>query len=399
MNDLQEIFKLNEQTTRESMLDYMRRHPAVQYSAVKKGFVFLKRTILNFIWKVKYRQDKVSIAISGARLGYLCDGLRKEFNIYNLTPNSINDNKNCMKQGIKFNGTDFWRADLFDAYQCDDDTKLMNTYKIIRRFFMKNKIRLIIITDLTWIENKMCAIVAKSLNIPVVKYEHGAMVGSQLSENGYANAMYERRFWDYTWAWSEHNREIYINSGEGEPDKVRVLGYPYQLPQLYREDEKKRKVVFVGEVVYSNEAESYYRIVNSIDQMIKHSGLEIVYAKHPKEDEKLMKNYISENVEIVRNRLYKEMEEKLIVIGVRTTAVLEAALYGCIAIQLEFEELGSLSHKFDNAYLAHDKKELEKLVNGIVSGKIKRKEIRDYYLNITGNITDKVKNEIYRVIE
>lgn len=394
MQDLWDIYNLLGENDEQANVGYIKRHAIAEYSFIKKFLIKAKRILYKILWNVSYKNiNNDNIMISGARLGYLCDGLRHRFNIYNLETNSINNSNNYISKGIIFSPVDLQKIDLYNAYLDKDVEKLKAVYRNVKKYMQSNKIKLLIITDVSNIESKLYAYVAKELHIPVVYYEHGIMIQPLFGELHLKKYKALMKYWDYIWAWSENNRDTYIQIGLGTPENVRVVGYPYEVFKL---KQKKDMVVFVGD---AHESKEKYSIVNYVSEIISGHDIEFIYAKHNKEKNKNLNEGLNKNIKVVGGQLYKLLGESKIAIGVQTSAIAEAALYEVEAIQIDFPGEIEAKIKFHNAHVVNNREELKDTLLDILSGKKEKKGTDNYYLDREGNIVDKVEKEILSIIK
>ena len=394
--DLWDIFYIYEEITSQHIYGHMKKHPKVEYSIQKRCLIKIKRLVLDTIWKFAYDSTKKSLLISGPRLGYVCEGLKKDYNVYLLNANSALDGKKYMRRSIKACPTDLWRNELYCAYEKHDEKKLRKVYNKIANLLKKYNVQTVIITDFVTFVNRLIGKVAKENGIPVVKYEHGALVTGTMSEALKKVTISERKFFDYLWTWSTKNKETYLKLGVGNKENTIVMGYPYQLPQV---KEKEKRAVFVGEQVIGLEnLEEYYSIVNNIYGIMNSMGLEMIYANHPNEKPDVLERYLNSDITVVSGRLYQELERNQIVIGARTTAVLEAGLYHCITIQIVMDSLNLGGHVFSNAYVVRSYDEFKEIIVSIQNGTITYKPIDPYFLEIPDDITDKIRGEIEQLL-
>ena len=393
--DLWDIFYIHEERTSQHIHEHMKKHPKVEYSIKKRCLIKIKRLVLDTIWKFAYDSTKKSILMSGPRLGYVCEGLKKDYNLYLLNANSALEGKKYMRRSIKACPTDLWRNEFYCAFEKHDEKRLRKVYNKIANLLKKYNVQIVIISDFATFVNRLIGKVAKENGIPVVKYEHGALVTGTMSEALKKEAIGERKFFDYLWTWSTKNKEAYLKLGVGNGENTIVMGYPYQLPQVKK---KEKRAMFVGEVIEPEHMEEYYSIVNNIYGIMNSLGLEMIYANHPKENPDVLKRYLNAGIAVVSGRLYQELERNLIVIGARTTAVLEAGLYRCITIQMVMDSLNLGGHVFGNAYVAGNYDEFKEIIVSIQNGAITYKPIDPYFLEMPDDITDKISGEIEQLL-
>lgn len=182
---------------------------------------------------------------------------------------------------------------------------------------------------------------AKKAGMKTICIQHGLVqsVSNPIILDGkYADLMY---------VWSEKQKNIFIESGV-LPTKLHVLGYPHNIVNLNRPliNKKKLNICIFGQPWEKYNMTLGMKKKEIFEQMKAYLPMHnILYKRHPGEVDL---NFIPKDIQIYKGDLYKSLYSFDIFISFTSTALIEASLYGRIAIQLydekfqcdSFEELG-----------------------------------------------------------
>jgi hypothetical protein len=256
----------------------------------------------------------------------------------------------------------------------------------IERLYRKLHIRFLIFTDFSPTIQRAFCLAAKNLHIPVAHYEH-TCVYNFLSDGQALKFFqtYARDFTDTFWYWSEKNQEKVIRLGIADRDKSRVIGYPYRVNRL--DMEKKNSVLWIGDgdTHFSKTPEVYYHLTEAVFAYCNKHGIGFTYRPHPREKKSFYTGLVEKGMPLSSKSLAEDLEGNRIVIGGKTTCVLEAGLYEDIAIQLNWDSEIVGAYLFDNAYVLDDNEEgLILTLQKAVAGEIPAKPVPEESLLVGG---------------
>jgi hypothetical protein len=294
--------------------------------------------------------------------------------------------KDAWKMGIHYITYRKWQRHLAEGYMQDDMELVDREIADIERLYRKLHIRFLIFTDFSPTIQRAFCLAAKNLHIPVAHYEH-TCVYNFLSDGQALKFFqtYAKDFTDTFWYWSEKNQEKVIRLGIADRDKSRVIGYPYRVNRL--DMEKKNSVLWIGDgdTHFSKTPEVYYHLAEAVFAYCKEHGIGFTYRPHPREKKSFYTGLVEKGMSLSSKSLAEDLEGNRIVIGGKTTCVLEAGLYEDIAIQLNWDSEIVGAYLFDNAYVLDDNEEgLILTLQKAVAGEIPAKPVPEESLLVGG---------------
>ncbi len=226
---------------------------------------------------------------------------------------------------------------------------------------MKPKVVIVISSynELTFIE------VAKDMGIPVVELQHGMI---SIYHTGYSFPQEFHEYViapDYLFTFGE-----YWNSAANyaiDDDRIMSMGFPFAESQMKKIKAKaKDEILFISQWTTGQEIASYAVELSKMPSVEQ----EIVLKLHPRDCDNWRKRYpqLAESeirvVDDARVSLYGLFAESSCVVGVYSTAVIEAILFGMNAYLLDIRGIENVSHLID-AGLAKKVSTPEELLNAI----------------------------------
>jgi len=154
-------------------------------------------------------------------------------------------------------------------------------------------------------------------------------------------------FADYMFVWGESQAKIYLKNGY-DRDRLKILGYPFKTNKVKVDETNKNSVCILGEdwERYKEElGKKKKEIFEKASSILRSKGFRVYYKPHPAEKSV---NYYPDNAEVFRSSINNTLNHFDIFISLTSTALLEASLYGKIAIQIydpafnreNFQEIG-----------------------------------------------------------
>jgi len=192
------------------------------------------------------------------------------------------------------------------------------------------------------------SLVANSLGIPVATIQHG------LFTTKVDPAILEGSASNYFVVWGEFTKRLLSEGGAMAPDRIKVVGYPYvlnPLPERTIAPMDEPAIVFLGqnfEDFDPAKAKAKDRIVKLLQESCKQRGIRFLYRPHPAEKPESLSALVAPESLLSRRQPLAELFANYdCFVGLTSTALPEAALYGKTAIQVyddafEFENLGEL---------------------------------------------------------
>lgn len=332
-----------------------------------------------------FKKNKPTIAIYGDRLGYFTRLLSEYYNIISIGTMSALPMKEGWKRQVHFMTYRKWYRRIAEGY-FNKDTKLIDQQIAeIEQLFKKTKVCFVIVTDLYPVIQRAVCLAAKNQGIPLAHYEHTSLLN--LTQDPNASKFYQEHAKDYVdfyWYWSQKNMDTIVDFGIATKDNSTVIGYPYKVDRL--NIEKKRSVIWIGdgETHDSKTPEVYYQIVRAIYEHCKEQGIEFIYRPHKKEKKEFYMPIVELGMKLSSNSLAEDLEGNYVVIGGKTTCLLEAGLYDDIVFQVLWDEKIVGHFLFDNAYvLSTDHAEILSNIDAALDDKLKPKKVQEYHLLIS----------------
>ena len=332
-----------------------------------------------------FDRKKDTIAVFGDRLSFYVQELAEYYNIISIGGVSKVNLMELWKKGVHSITYRTWHRRMADGFINDDWDKVDKEIAQIEKLFKRNNVKFLIVTDLYPVIQRAVCLAAKNLNIPIAYYEHTSLVN--LKEDAQICEFYQtqaKNFTDFFWYWSEKNSKEIIGRNIANEDNSTIIGYPYKINRL--DIEKKKSVLWIGdgETHLSETPEVYYKIVEEIFEYCKKNEIDFLYRPHPKEKKYFYEPLLEKGMQLSTKSLAEELEGNLVVLGGKTTVILEAGLYEDITCQILWDKKIVEPFLFDNAYvLAPDIEKILKHIQMALNGEVGPKPVEEYSLAIT----------------
>ena len=208
-------------------------------------------------------------------------------------------------------GTWSWSRMLLKAYKGDGDTD--DVIRLITGVLRSLRPKVIFLKHDSLFVERAIITAARQLGIPTVMVQHG--IFTKVSPI---------RLWGGTWVdhimtWGDYFTDYFVRTGISE--KVYTLGYPRKAGIF--EPKPPESVCLLGGA--SNE------IIEAVRKACKKTKLKLVYRPHPGETRRPLKGV---DVGPSGDNLYNAIKEHDIFIALMSTALIEAAIGGRIALQV-----------------------------------------------------------------
>lgn len=380
MNREDLFIKKENENNQEYILDNLRRRTSKL--SVKDYLVH----IINLkVVPIGFDRKKDTIAIYGDRLGYFTKLLSEYYNIISIGTMTALPMKEGWKLGVHFMTYRKWYRKIAEGYMNHDNGTIDQQITEMERLFKKTGVKFVIVTDLYPVIQRAVCLAAKNLNIPLAHYEHTSLLN--LTKDPYASKFYQEHAKDYVdfyWYWSQKNMDTIVNFGIATEENSTVIGYPYKVDRL--DIEKKKSVIWIGdgETHDSKTPEVYYTVVRQIYEHCKEKHIEFVYRPHKKEKKEFYMPLVEEGMKLSHHSLAEDLEGNYVVIGGKTTCLLEAGLYEDVVFQVLWDHAIVDHFLFENAYiLSTNKEEVLQSIDDALCGKIPAKKVKEYNLLIS----------------
>jgi hypothetical protein len=194
------------------------------------------------------------------------------------------------------------------------------------------------------------ALVAREAGIPSVVIQHGIYQKNTVLKPE-ADA-------DYSFVWGNYFRRLFVDKKVKPADRVKVLGYPYEIYDIPRPVRSKISVYYFGqnfESINYRYMDAKLETLAGIGRICEKAGFEFTYRPHPADRyldvirEKIRGIKISEN-----ETLNQSLAGGDIFIALNSTALAQATLHSRFAVQLrnypmetdDFEKIGMCAKSF-----------------------------------------------------
>jgi len=120
----------------------------------------------------------------------------------------------------------------------------------------------------------------------------------------------------------------------------------------------------------------YYKIVEGVFEYCREKHIPFCYRPHPKEKKHFYEPLVKKGMQLSKQSLVEDLEGNLVIMGGKTTVILEAGLYGDVAIQILWEKERVGDFLFDNAYVLEPNINcVVEAVSGAIDGKLQPKVV------------------------
>jgi len=177
---------------------------------------------------------------------------------------------------------------------------------------------------------------AKSLSIPVIELQHGAI--SQYHPGySYPNGLGGKQiFPDWFFAFGDYWAELV--DFPLDKDRVVSMGFPYLDEEMkkYSDVPRKKQIVFISQSPIGEKLSKFAETLSTIEH-----GYKLVYKLHPLECEGWQERYpwlVNADIDVIsdsKTSLYKLFAESEIQVGVFSTAIYEGLAFGLATFLLD----------------------------------------------------------------
>jgi hypothetical protein len=335
------------------------------------------------------RPGHTDVLFFGTKFSDLIDLLRLEFVRVTVLVHGQRDLLNCLKKRLPMIIGWRWSAGLLQSYRLGahfpTNPKLRSTILDIQDTLARAQPKVIVLDNDSLPLQRAVLYAARQLQIPVATIQHGIFMESADPRimDGY--------YTDYMLVWGRFFKDLYLRRGILPDRKVHVLGYPYRvaMPKPISRRTKQPGVCFLGqpwEDYDEHLREPKRRIILSVIRACRCFGLPLVYRPHPTESRALLLDEHSDLKLTPRGEsLGETIASHECFVSINSTALVEAALRGKIAVQIRdeafsvdnFEELGvSYSLKSDES-IVHE------FFREVYRGAIESVPVSDDYVNVS----------------
>lgn len=275
-------------------------------------------------------------------------------------------------------------ADLYSGIISDDTEKLDRSICKLTEIFQYLKPNIVVLNEDHLPSSRAIILVSKMLDIPTVAIQDGIYQSDSLLPSG--------KYCDYMFVWGDYFKDLLLKKGITTSDKIKVLGYPYELKNsLNLKEVKKKTIYYLGqnfEEYNPKLLNTKLNTIKSLNDICNGLKLDFIYRPHPHDNLSLLKKKLP-NVKFSspREKLLDSFKKGTIFISFNSTSLIEAALHSKICIQLKnyptksdnFEKLGICPTFYDLDEIKIYLKNLSKK-NSIMS--LERWEIDSKYIEI-----------------
>ena len=323
-----------------------------------------------------------SVVVHGWKLGYLCRMLAGQYHVFSVSVDGFGWKEYCFDRRLSM--LCHLRAYTEDAVLAildDDDSRLEKIKQKLKKYLTKARPKLILTTSFrpAHIFDIILYEAARECSIPVVLLEHGFLANPLIYEYGWRkHTILAPKWFDFYWFWNENNRKIYTEIQKTEEERSFVLGYPLKPFEQYS-GERNMSVLFVGDgFVFEDEIDysKYYKMINEIYMICRRVGIPFKFKAHsPGKEAEYIKKYLLPEIEQT-NDFYGELRKNYIIMGVRTSALVEAGAIGNYVIQIVFDREYIKHFVWGHTWLIDDyDSELEPLILEIMQGAVQPKKM------------------------
>lgn len=365
-----------EYKTKEEIIKYLEKRGLNKKASIKTRS---KMRILSFISRISREKNADCIIIYGSGFEYLWRTLAKQYCVVTVgRAGGITLSEYCVNKRYSIL---YYRDDIIDAAYAyiDGDDKKMEAIKAkYIRYFKRLKPKLFLTISISRTADMIIYDAARECNIPVILMAHGFITNALIADAQMKENLFAKKFFDFYWFWSEKDRERYIDMQLCGDDNSFVIGYPHEKKERFSPE--RLSVLFVGEAMEDNVEVSikFYKMVNEIYMICNRMGIPFKYKSHGKESKEHIKEYLSSDICFVNN-LFEGFRENQVVVGGRTSALMEAGLMGNYVIQIVYDHERVDKFIFEHCYVIEDyKNEFEPLMTAIKNKNILPKELSPY---------------------
>lgn len=326
---------------------------------------------------------------------HIAKGLSDDYNIY-LLHDSLHIYKSFRKENYYQYFYRIWLKLIDKSYITHDMQYAFKAMKKVQSFLRKNKINIVFTGNDKMFMEKLVLIAAKRISIPTVVIQHGAYT-DEWSFGKLKTADTADNFW----SWSEYIKDCYIKRYNKKADRVKVIGYPFEL--LNEKPQGEPAVLFLGNNYRNTNYEEgigYLEVAKNVLAVCDKLGIQYNYRAHPAERIDSEYGHIAEHIH-KGNSLLQDIEAASIVIGDVSSAMVEAGLCKRKVIQIIWsdrskETLNDPLYGF-TIKIANKQEEIEKAIQNCMEND-KENQINEYYMYKDPCFLDNIKKYVLELI-
>lgn len=291
-----------------------------------------------------YRSQPYNLIVSDARMSL--NSLKKLISNNNICLQPIYSCYSSLYSGI-ING---------------DESLLQEGLSDLENIFNGVNPDLITVHDDIFPINRAIILVARELNIPTVEIQHGIYMSHNPPKG---------RQVDYTFVWGEYFKDMYVKNKIKPADKIRILGYPYEIKKYGNVVRERKLVTYLGqnfEVINKDLLSTKVETIMDLKRMCDKLDFDFIYRPHPGDDLNSLKSELKTvNFTPKGETLQRTLENGDIFISFNSTTLIEANLGSKLSIQFksydmptdDLEKIGACSKSVETS------DELEKYLKNI----------------------------------
>lgn len=223
----------------------------------------------------------------------------------------------------------------------------------------------IILTNDTLPIERAIVLASKKLGIITIEIQHGAYMKPSYDSKTTTEPLTDGKAADYILLWGKYFKDLYLEQKIRDLEDIYVLGYPIlakkKLETKKNKGDVKYTVCFLAQG-FEKFNKDFFEIkietARRLFEICGKLGLKFIYRYHPRGENREAISKKLPGVEFTRGgeKLEDTFKRADIFIGVSSTALVEAAIRGKLALQLmnypikldNFEELGACSKSLKN---------------------------------------------------
>ena len=267
-----------------------------------------------------------------------------DFNI-ELIPSGIKDRLFAIKHNIKYNNlTDMFEY-INNYISTNDPQHLTNLLGLIEsKLNIINPDYVVLQGDSLPVERALI-LICRQLGITTINIQEGVYQSQVDPPFGKVS--------DYVFVWGEHFKDIYVNRKIKTPDKVHIIGYPFEIKSLPKNRNEKLVVYCLGdnyEIYNIKYLGNKIKTLEGLNKICSKIGMSFYYRPHPGDNVELLQKLLP-NINFSHETLEQSFIKGDIFIGFTSTTIPEASMRNKYTIQLRnydipndnLEELGGCS--------------------------------------------------------
>lgn len=236
--------------------------------------------------------------------------------------------------------------DIYSGILNNNKINLQHGLNKLEKILSNANLDLIIMHNDTVPINHAIVLVARELGIPTVELQHGIYIGKYVP-NGIAV--------DYLFVWGQHFKNIYVKNGLKKEDKVKILGYPFQINKYPNDEKEEKTLTYLGQS-YEALDEKYISIkietIKNLQRICNDLNFDFIFRPHPRDDSNVLRSKLKDvNFTHPLEKLDETIAKGDIFVAFDSTSLIQANLSSKLSIQLKsydfptdnFEKIGACS--------------------------------------------------------